>query len=364
LASLHAASLPPPAPQKKSPHALVFNPHLRFTDLSMVDHLLGIKGLSKADIYRYLDTAQSFVEVSQRDIKKVPTLRGKTVVHVFFEPSTRTLASFDIAGKRLSADTINVSASSSSVKKGETLLDTVRTLESMNPDVLVMRHSESGAAHFAARHLTRASVVNAGDGAHEHPTQALLDLLTLRQYFSAKERPIEGLKIGFVGDLRHSRVARSNIWAHCALGNQVRLIGPRTLVPQEFVDAFDNPALLSVHHDLGEGLAGLDVVVCLRMQLERQDQHFVPNLDEYSREYCVSERLLASLAPKSVVLHPGPMNRGLEIAGEVADGPRSLISKQVNNGVAVRMAVLYLLARTAESREGSAAEGATQYKDD
>jgi aspartate carbamoyltransferase catalytic subunit len=316
----------------------------------MVDHLLGIHGLSKSDLYRYLDAAHSFVEVSERDIKKVPTLRGKTIIHVFFEPSTRTLASFDIAGKRLSADTINISAGSSSVKKGETLLDTVRTLESMNPDVLVIRHSESGAAQFAAKHLSRAAVVNAGDGAHEHPTQALLDLLTLRQHFAAQKRGIEGLKIGFVGDVRHSRVARSNVWAHLALGNQVRLIGPSTLVPSDFARVFNSESV-SVEHDLARGLEDLDVVVCLRMQLERQDQNFVPNLDEYSKEYCVSERLLKRYAPNSVVLHPGPMNRGTEISGEVADGPRSLIRRQVNNGVAVRMAVLYLLARTTESRE-------------
>jgi len=311
----------------------------------MVDHLLGIEGLSKSEIYRYLDTAQSFVEVSERDIKKVPTLRGKTIIHVFFEPSTRTLSSFDIAGKRLSADTINISSSSSSVKKGETLLDTVRTLESMNPDVLVMRHSESGSPHFAARHLSRASVVNAGDGAHEHPTQALLDLLTLRQHFEPKGRGLEGLKVGFIGDVRHSRVARSNIWAHLALGNEVRVVGPSTLVPRDFADSFGS-GRVKVVHDLQQGLEGLDVVVCLRMQLERQDEHFIPNLDEYSKEYCVSERILAKC-----VLHPGPMNRGTEISGDVADGPRSLIRRQVNNGVAVRMAVLYLLARTAEPHE-------------
>ncbi len=320
------------------------------TGYSMVDHLLGIHGLSKTDLYRYLDVAHSFVEVSERDIKKVPTLRGKTIIHVFFEPSTRTLASFDIAGKRLSADTINISAGSSSVKKGETLLDTVRTLESMNPDVLVIRHSESGAAHFAAKHLSRAAVVNAGDGAHEHPTQALLDLLTLRQHFAGQKRGIEGIRIGFVGDVRHSRVARSSVWAHLALGNDVRLIGPSTLVPSDFARVFNSDSV-SVEHDLARGLEDLDVVVCLRMQLERQDQNFVPNLDEYSKEYCVSERLLKRYAPNSVVLHPGPMNRGTEISGEVADGPRSLIRRQVNNGVAVRMAVLYLLARTAESRE-------------
>ena len=316
----------------------------------MVDHLLGIEGLSKNEINRYLDAAHSFVEVSERDIKKVPTLRGKTIVNIFFEPSTRTLASFDIAGKRLSADTINVSAGSSSVKKGETLLDTVRTLESMNPDILVIRHSESGAAHFVARHLHRASVVNAGDGAHEHPTQALLDLLTLRQHFAKSKRSIEGLRIGFVGDVRHSRVARSNIWAHLALGNEVRLVGPPTLVPSEMSAVFGGGSV-HVVHNIVEGLRDLDVVVCLRMKLERQDQHFIPSLDEYSKEYCVSEKLLERYAPASVVLHPGPINRGTEISGEVADGPRSLIRQQVNNGVAVRMAVLYLLARSAQSHE-------------
>ena len=317
----------------------------------MVDHLLGIEGLSKSDIYRYLDTAHSFVEVSERDIKKVPTLRGKTVVHVFFEPSTRTLSSFDIAGKRLSADTINVSISSSSVKKGETLLDTVRNLEAMRPDVLVIRHSESGAPQFAARHLTRTSVVNAGDGAHEHPTQALLDLLTLRQHFATRKKGIEGLRVGFVGDVRHSRVARSNIWAHLTLGNEVRLIGPPTLVPGDFADGAFGQGKVTVYDDLSKGLKDLDVVISLRMQLERQEEHFVPNLDEYSKEYCLSERMLAKYAPESIVLHPGPMNRGTEISGEVADGPRSLIRNQVTNGVAVRMAVLYLLARTVGSSE-------------
>jgi aspartate carbamoyltransferase catalytic subunit len=319
----------------------------------MRDHLLGIEGLSKEHLHRYLETAQSFVEVSERDIKKVPTLRGKTIINVFFEPSTRTLASFDIAGKRLSADTINLSAGSSSVKKGETLLDTVRTLEAMNPDILVMRHSESGAPHFASRFLSRAAVVNAGDGAHEHPTQALLDLLTLKQHFAKAGRPLEGLSIGFVGDVRHSRVARSNIWAHLALGNEVRLIGPSTLVPAEFARVFtptgSGGGSVRVYHDLCEGVKGLDVVVCLRMQLERQEDLFIPNLDEYSREYCVSEHLLKAYAPKSVVLHPGPMNRGTEITGEVADGPRSLIRQQVNNGVAVRMAVLFLLGLAAPS---------------
>ncbi len=309
----------------------------------MVDHLLGIQGLSKEEIYRHLDTAHSFVEISERQIKKVPTLRGRTVVNVFFESSTRTLASFDVAGKRLSADTINLSVGTSSVKKGETLLDTVRTLEAMNPDILVIRHSESGAPHFVARYLSHASVVNAGDGAHEHPTQALLDLLTLRQSFAARRRTIEGLKVAIVGDVRHSRVARSNVWGHIALGNRVALVGPSTLVPRELEGTFGS-SLLSVHHDLRRGLKDADVVVCLRMQMERQDEHFVPSLDEYSKEYCVTERVLQECCPDAVVLAPGPINRGTEISGEVADGPRSLISRQVNNGVAVRMAVLFLLA--------------------
>jgi aspartate carbamoyltransferase catalytic subunit len=316
----------------------------------MVDHLLGIEGLSKSEIYRYLETAESFIEVSERDIKKVPTLRGKTIVNIFFEPSTRTLSSFDIAGKRLSADTINISSGSSSVKKGETLFDTVRTLEAMNPDIIVMRHSESGAAHFVARCLSNVAVVNAGDGAHEHPTQALLDLLTLKKHFAAQGRAIEGLTVAYVGDVRHSRVVRSNIWAHKALGNKVRLIGPTTLVPADFATAFGAEGV-EVFHDLASGLRGADVVVCLRMQLERQDDNFIPNLDEYSREYCISERVLKAYAPHCVVLHPGPMNRGTEISGEVADGPRSLIRNQVNSGVAVRMAVLYLLARSAQPHE-------------
>jgi aspartate carbamoyltransferase catalytic subunit len=212
-----------------------------------------------------------------------------------------------------------------------------------------MRHSESGAPHFASRYLTNTSVVNAGDGQHEHPTQALLDLLTLKQHF--KTRGIEGLKIGYVGDVRHSRVARSGAWAHLALGNEVRFIGPRTLVPPELAQGAFGTSKISVYDRLEEGLEGLDVVVSLRMQLERQEEHYVPNLDEYSREYCISERILSKVAPKSIVIHPGPMNRGTEITSEVADGPRSLIRQQVTNGVAVRMAVLYLLARSVQSLE-------------
>jgi aspartate carbamoyltransferase catalytic subunit len=314
----------------------------------MSKHLLGIEGLSRDELYRYLDNAASFCEVSERDIKKVPALRGKTIVNLFLEPSTRTRTSFEIAGKRLSADTVNVGASDSSVTKGETLLDTARTLEAMRPDIIVVRHKESGAPQFLARHLTGTSVVNAGDGMHEHPTQALLDLLTLRQRFERRKQGIEQLKVAIVGDVRHSRVARSTIWAHKLLGNEVTLVGPPTLVPSELRSAFGGG--VTVDYDLRRGVHGADVVMCLRLQLERQSEHYIPSLEEYSREYGVNERLLRECAPDSVVLHPGPANRGTEISSEVMDGPRSLVTAQVANGVATRMAVLFLLATAVEER--------------
>lgn len=303
-------------------------------------HLLGIEGVSKAELFGYIENAKSFVQISARDIKKVPALRGKTIINLFFEPSTRTQGSFEIAAKRMSADTINISSGNSSVVKGESLLDTALTLQAMAPDVVVMRHKESGAPHFVARHLHRTSIVNAGDGMHEHPTQALLDLLTLSQHFG--DRGIEGLKIAIVGDIRHSRVARSNIWAHLALGNEVRLVGPTTLVPHEFNECFNHR--VRIYHSLAEGLEGVDVVMVLRMQLERQNEFFVPSLEEYTRNYCVSERMLSRVAPNCVVLHPGPANRGLEISSDILDGPRALVENQVANGVAVRMAVLFSLS--------------------
>lgn len=309
-------------------------------------HLLAIEDLSRDDLYKLLNNAQEMVEISGRDIKKVPALRGKTVINLFFESSTRTRSSFEIAGKRLSADVVNISASSSSVSKGETLLDTARTLAAMAPDVLVVRHAASGAPAFLAAHLPNTSVVNAGDGLHEHPTQALLDCLTLQQHFA--ERGIEKLRLAIVGDVLHSRVARSNIWAHLLLGNQVHLVGPPTFLPDGIEQAFHGGSAragsLQVHHCLERGIAGADVVMCLRLQLERQEQHFVPSLEEYSREYGISEERLAKHAPQAVVLHPGPVNRGIEVASEVVDGPRSLVSRQVNNGVAVRMAVLFVLS--------------------
>ncbi|MBN8548886.1 MAG: aspartate carbamoyltransferase catalytic subunit [Deltaproteobacteria bacterium] len=317
----------------------------------MLKHLLGIEGLTLEQLEFLLGNAGQFVEVGTRELKKVPALRGKTIVNLFLEPSTRTRASFEIAGKRLSADTINIGASDSSVVKGETLLDTARNLEAMAPDILVIRHKESGAPHFLARHLTNTCVVNAGDGLHEHPTQALLDILTLRQHFKTKQRDVRGLKIAIVGDVRHSRVARSNIWAHRLLGNQVTLVGPPTLVPAEFADVRSFGGSLKIEHNLARGIEGADVVLCLRMQLERQTEHFVPTLEEYSHEYCVSERMLSRYAPDSVVLHPGPANRGTEISGEVLDGKRSLVTQQVNNGVAVRMAVLFALATGSHSTD-------------
>jgi aspartate carbamoyltransferase catalytic subunit len=314
-----------------------------------VKHLLGIEHLSRSELDAILKNAEEFVEVSGRDIKKVPSLRGKTVINLFLESSTRTRSSFEIAAKRLSADTINIGANDSSVTKGETLLDTARTLEAMRPDILIVRHKASGAADFLAKHLQHSAIVNAGDGTHEHPTQALLDLLSLKQRFKDRSRGLEGLTVAIVGDVLHSRVARSNIWAHRLLGNKVRLVGPRSLLPTLFSDtqafpALDNGFELSIHHDLHTGLQGADVVLCLRMQLEREAGNFVPSLQEYSREFCVSERVLAKVAPHAVVMHPGPMNRGTEISGELADGARSLIINQVANGVAVRMAVLFMLS--------------------
>jgi len=309
----------------------------------MVRHLLNIEGLSKEELYTYLKSAQSFIEVSERDLKKVPPLRGKTVVNLFLESSTRTRTSFEIAAKRLSADTINISATDSSILKGETLLDTARTLQAMAPDVLVMRHKESGSPAFLAKHLERTSVVNAGDGMHEHPTQALLDCLTLLEHFKGRAQGIENLKIAIVGDVRHSRVARSNIWAHILLGNQIRLVGPPTLVPDEFAMPGFFGERVKIYRDLRQGLEGVDVVMCLRMQLERQAGHFVPSLEEYSREYGINERLLSQLCPDSVVLHPGPANRGIEASSEVLDGKRSLVQRQVTLGVAARMAVLFNL---------------------
>lgn len=296
-------------------------------------HLLGIEGLSKDDLQFVLDTAQSFREISEREVKKVPTLRGKTIINLFYESSTRTRTSFEIAAKRLSADAINISTSTSSVTKGETLLDTARNLAAMRPSAIVIRHPASGAPHLLAR-LMDCPVINAGDGTHEHPTQALLDAMTIRE----RKGKIAGLTIAIVGDVLHSRVARSNTLALTTLGAKVRLVGPPTLLPPEFCHWG-----VELHSDLRAGLAGADVVMALRLQRERQDRNFLPSVEGYSRHFCITAAMLAETRPDVLVMHPGPMNRGIEIASEVADGPYSVILEQVTNGVAVRMALLYLL---------------------
>lgn len=296
--------------------------------------LLGVAELSTAEILHVLDTAESFVEVAARPIKKVPTLRGKTVINLFFEPSTRTSSSFEIAEKRLSADNINFSTSSSSLSKGETLLDTARNLEAMAPDLVVIRHAHPRVPHALAERLA-SGVINAGDGAHEHPTQALLDAFTIRR----RKGRVEGLKIAIVGDVAHSRVVRSNVLCLTKLGAEVTVAGPRTMMPEE-------PESLGarVVYSLEEAIEGADVVMMLRVQLERQARAAFPSEREYFEFFGLTAERLRRAADEAIIMHPGPINRGIEIASEVADGPWSVILEQVANGVAVRMAVLYLLA--------------------
>ena len=310
-------------------------------------HLLGIRELAAEEIAHILETAESFRDISQREIKKVPTLRGRTVINLFFEPSTRTRTSFELAAKRLSADAINISSSTSSVTKGETLLDTARNLEAMAPDVIVIRHPSAGAPHQLAR-ICRSAIVNAGDGAHEHPTQALLDALTIRQ---CKGR-IAGLKVAIIGDILHSRVARSNTYLLTKLGARVALAGPGTLAPAEF-GALVEGGEARVESRIEKAIEGADVVMVLRIQRERQDAAFFPSLREYAVHYGLNQKRLNLAAPDAIVMHPGPINRGIEIASDVADGARSLILDQVANGLAVRMAVLYLLAGGGASANAS-----------
>jgi aspartate carbamoyltransferase catalytic subunit len=310
-------------------------------------HLLGIRELSADEITHLLDTAETFRDVSRREIKKVPALRGRTVINLFFEPSTRTRTSFEIAAKRLSADAVNISVSTSSVSKGETLLDTARNLEAMAPDCIVLRHSMAGAPYHLAK-ICNASIVNAGDGAHEHPTQALLDALTIREH---KGR-INGLNVAIVGDMLHSRVARSNIYLLTKLGATVRIAGPGTMIPPEFAELVDQG--LRLEPSIEQAVHDADVVMILRIQRERQDAAFFPSLREYAVHYGLHAQHLERAAPDAIVMHPGPINRGIEISSEIADGGRSLILDQVTNGVAVRMAVLYLLAGSPrESRNGT-----------
>ncbi|MCK4766274.1 MAG: aspartate carbamoyltransferase catalytic subunit [Candidatus Aminicenantes bacterium] len=297
------------------------------------NHLLGIGHLSTADIDLILETAESFVEISTRNIKKVPALKGKTVVNLFYENSTRTRSSFEIAAKRLSADLINFSASTSSLKKGESLKDTVMTLESMNPDVIVIRHSAAGSAKYLTT-FARSAIVNAGDGFHEHPTQALLDALTIKQKFGT----IRGLKLAIVGDILHSRVARSNLFLHHKIGNQVNLIGPPSLVPREF-----ETMGAGVYYDLKEGVKDVDVVMMLRVQAERGAGVYFPSIREYRKYFAITPEVFSLAKERAILMHPGPLNRDVEIDKTLADSDRSVILRQVTNGIAVRMAVLYLL---------------------
>ena len=296
--------------------------------------LLSLASLSTDEIALILDTTDSFKEVTGREIKKVPALRGKTVVNLFFEPSTRTRTSFELAAKRLSADVINFAPSSSSVVKGETLLDTARNIEAMQADIIVLRHSSAGAAETLARGV-KSSVINAGDGWHEHPTQALLDLYTIRE----RGLTFQGLRVAIVGDVSHSRVARSNIYALTKLGAEVRLVGPATMMPWgvEKLGA-------TVYHDMDEGLQGVNVIMMLRLQLERQGRALFPTIREYARLYGLTAERVKLADAGVIVMHPGPINRGVEIAPDVADSLSSVILDQVANGVAVRMGILYLMS--------------------
>jgi aspartate carbamoyltransferase catalytic subunit len=296
-------------------------------------HLLDIESLGVDEILTVLDTARAFKAVGERAIKKVPALRGKTVVNLFVEPSTRTRISFELAAQRLTADVVNFSAEASSLKKGETLRDTARNLEALNADFIVIRHSASGAPHFLSRFL-RASVINAGDGAHEHPTQALLDAFTIRE----RRGKIEGLNVTILGDILYSRVARSNIWALTKLGARVTLCGPSTLVPRVFEKMGCN-----VTYNVEEAIAGADIINLLRIQHERQRKTMFPSLGEYTSLFGLTKARLARAKPDALIMHPGPINRGVEIDSEIADCSRSLILDQVTNGLAVRMAVLFLI---------------------
>ena len=305
------------------------------TETATLSHqdIITTKDLDANDIETILDTADSFKEISTRAIKKVPTLRGRTIINLFFEPSTRTRTSFEIAGKRLSADVINISGAGSSIVKGESLIDTAKNLEAMSPDILVVRHNCSGAPSLISE-FVNCPVINAGDGMHEHPTQSLLDLLTIREHKGS----LKGLKVSIVGDIAHSRVARSNIQAMQTMGMKVKVVAPPTLVPVEI-----EKMGVDVCYDLGQGIKDADVIMILRIQLERQNQGLLSSLREYSNYFCLTASHLANVSDDILIIHPGPVNRGIEISLDVLEGPRSLILNQVTNGVAVRMALFYLL---------------------
>jgi len=300
-----------------------------------IKHLFGLQGVSKQDIRTILDNAKQFREILERPIKKVPSLRGLTVVNLFFENSTRTRTSFELAEKRLSADTVNFTSSNSSVKKGETLVDTLRNIESMKIDIVVVRHKGTGVPKFLAEH-SNAIIVNAGDGAHEHPTQALLDMLTIEE----KLGTLEGKNVTIIGDIRHSRVARSNLWGMSTMGAHVTLCGPSTLVPRN-TDLMNH---VTWEPDVKKAVANADAIIALRLQKERMDDALLPSMREYRNTFGITEELLECAKDKVIIMHPGPINRGVELDSDIADGEHSVILDQVTNGVAVRMAVLFLLA--------------------
>ncbi len=296
-------------------------------------HLLGIESLSKDDIVTILDTAESFLEISTREVKKVPTLRGKAIINLFFEPSTRTRSSFELAAKRLSADIINFNKQTSSVVKGETLKDTVLNLEAMQSDAIIIRHVCPGAPHYIST-FCHSHIINAGDGAHEHPTQALLDAFTIRQ----QKKNLEGLKILIVGDILHSRVARSNMYLLKKLGADIICVGPPTLLPEKFKDFG-----IACDHNLDRAIQGADVIMMLRIQLERQQKNFFPSIREYRELYGLTQKRFKQARRNAIIMHPGPINRGVEISADLAESAKSVILRQVENGIAIRMAVLYLL---------------------
>ncbi|HHW29090.1 MAG TPA: aspartate carbamoyltransferase catalytic subunit [Syntrophomonadaceae bacterium] len=306
--------------------------------------VLGLEELTAEEITLILDTAEPMKEIMSRDIKKVPTLRGRSVITLFYEPSTRTRSSFELAAKYLGADTSSIAIATSSVQKGESLRDTARTLEAMAADVIIIRHSAAGAPHLLARWV-KARVINAGDGAHEHPTQALLDMFTIRE----KKGGFKGLKVAILGDITHSRVARSNIWGLTKMGAEVRVVGPATLIPPEI-----ERLGVKAYYDWEEGLKDVDVINVLRIQLERQKKGLFPSIREYTKLYGLDQQKLQVAKPDVLVLHPGPVNRGIEISPDVQDGPHAVINEQVTNGVAVRMALLYLLMAGGEKDELSA----------
>ena len=312
------------------------NKSIQFDAAGRLRHFLTIDGLSRELLVRIMDVAESFSSVTEQQVKKVPLLRGKTIVNLFFENSTRTRNTFELAAKRLSADVLNVNIATSATSKGESLLDTIRNIEAMHVDMFVVRHEASGAAHFIARHVApHISVVNAGDGSHAHPTQAMLDMFTIRQY----KGDFSQLKVAIVGDILHSRVARSEILALNALGAaEVRVVAPKTLLPVE-----TESLGVQVFHDLDHGLAGVDVVIMLRLQKERMGSAFLPSEHEYFTFFGLTAERLAKASPDAIVMHPGPINRGVEIDSRVADGPQSVILRQVSNGIAVRMAVMSMV---------------------